>query len=193
MQRILDLARNHRVIFADAEYLNESLSLGIRPTQDHWKEVTQIGAVRCEKGKICETFNMSVLPRIMGKDISQMNEISWQRYEQITGVNKETVMSVSMHFEDAWEKFKAFVGNDPIVIMLGDREVYKWNWKLLNEDKNEEIDKMDWIILKPQLKNEHKSYCSGELASLLNIKIDGNTHDALYDAMSMALYCLNIE
>ena len=193
MRRILNLAHKDRIVFADAEYINGALHLDVRPSQEHWKEVTQIGAVRCVKGNISEKFNVRVLPRIMGNDKNSMNEKSWQQYQKITGIDKENVMSATMQFEDAWEQFKKFVDSDPIVIMLGDREVYKWNWKLLGKDYDDKIDVMDWIILKPLLKSEHQPYCSGELASLLNISIDGNEHDALYDATSMALYCLNID
>lgn len=46
LSTILNLAKTGRVVFADAEYINGALGLGHRPAAGHFKEVTQIGAVR---------------------------------------------------------------------------------------------------------------------------------------------------
>ena len=102
-------------------------------------------------------------------------------------------MNYPNNFLNAWTEFKTFVGNDPLVIMLGDREVYKWNFRLIGENRDEELDRMNFIILKPLLEEQHRRYCSGELYKLVGLTADevssGGTHDALFDARSMANFC----
>lgn len=195
MERLFQLINSSSIVFADAEYLNGALTTNERPKEHHWKEVTQIGAVRCKDGKIIDRFNLHVFPRIKAAS-DDMSDAAWNEYNRITHITKQDVMSNTMQFEEAWVKFLEFVNNDPIVIMLGDREVYKWNWRLLNNNKDK-IDAMNWTILKPLLNENHRKFCSGELATAIGIDVVPHlptgltTHDALYDATSMALYCLH--
>ena len=191
MHRVLTLAQHGHIVFADAEYLNGALHRNVRPARHDWKEVTQMSAVRCREGKIYRNLNIRVFPRVMGPDAKKMNHGAWQVYERLTKIPKHEVLAAKVMYEEAWQHFREFIGKDPVVIMEGDRDVYKWNWKLLGQDRDTEIDTIEWILLKPLLKSEHQIYHSKELSSLLNIGDDGTAQDALHNAASMARYCIN--
>lgn len=206
MNRIQNLLKSGTIVFADAEYIHEMLSLMVRPAPTHYKEVTQIGATKYIKGKEMDIFNMRVRPEVMGP---KLTDKEWAIYRLITKVSKEEVMNpLNNTFIPVWNNFMKFVGSSPIVIMLCDREVYKWNFKLLGYDRDSELNNMDFIILKSLLIPEHQKYVSGELYKLIKIReneipemgkpetlfpVIDNTHDALFDARSMALYCSNYD
>ena len=194
MNNIINLLKKE-VVFADAEYIHRNLENMRRPEKQHYKEVTQIGAAKYKNGNEIATFNMKVRPSIKGPKLS---EKSWLEYKNITGVDKESVMECSNSFIDVWNKFTRFVDGNPIIIMLGDKDVYKWNFKLLEKigcDVKENLDNMNFIKLKPLLDEKHQKYCSGELYKIVGLTSkevsEGETHDALFDAKSMALFCKN--
>lgn len=177
-------------IVADSEYIHGSLGQG-RPEAEMWKEVVQIGAVKYKGQKQVETFNRLVRPSIH----LDMPSSNWEEFKRITNLSKEEIVTNGIEFEEAWKEFMSFRGGSPIVIILGDREVYKWNFRLLGKNKDEEIDEMPWIILKPLLSEPLKPLCSGNLFEIVGFSeeqvcINGlTTHNALFDATSMGLFC----
>ncbi len=189
LQSVLTLATTSTVVFADAEYLNGTLGIGIRPGPEVWKEVVQIGAVKYAAGeKVASNFCELVRPTVKGETLEQEK---WKFFEQLTALH---VMAHGRPFEEVWQEFMAFVDGAPIVIMLGDREVYKWSFQLLGKPNDEVIDAMDWIILKPLLGEKFSGYGSGDLYQAVGFTADEvcpnlATHDALFDASSMALFC----
>lgn len=181
-----------RVVVSDAEYINQALA-GPRPTPEHWKEVVQIGAVEVINGKIGATFNIRVYPRVKFGDLS---EEQWKDFTRITRVEKETVSTYTTTFEEAWKEYLDFINGDIVVVIAGDREVYKWNWKLVGQDKDAEINAMNWIILKPLLPAEFKTKLSGELHGCVDAPFDANNdeiHDAVFDSHSMAHFLIHYQ
>ena len=194
MQNILDLTQNDTVVFSDAEYIHEYLSYG-RPQKNHWKEVTQIGAVKYQKGKPIETFNRNIRPDIKALSLSTED---WKNYESVTGICKDIVMNYEENFNQVWKDYKKFVNDHTIVIMLGDKDVFKWNLKLINSDVKNELSSLKFIKLKPLLPNEYHHLSSGQLYEIVgktsfDVAPDGKVHDALFDAKSMGLFCANFK
>lgn len=179
-------------IVSDAEYLNGSLGHG-RPGAEVWKEVVQIGAVKYKGATKIDTFNRLVVPSAK----LDMSQAEWDEFTRITNLQKDTIISNGIPFEEAWSEFLAFIGGNPIVVILGDREVYKWNFRLLGTNKDAETDNMKWIILKPLLPEQLRPLCSGELYELVGFTEQDvctgglTTHNALFDATSMGLFCAN--
>jgi hypothetical protein len=182
-------ARAGRVVFTDAEYTHGALLSDYgRPRDSDWKEVVQIGAVRVVNGTITERFLRDVRPR--ARDLS---DAEWAKFTAITGLDRITVEARGRAFEDVWSEFVAFVGADPLVVMLGDAAVFKWNWRLLGHDRDAEIDAMQATRLKPLLPEHVRDRDSGELYKLVSAEatrgaLVGTAHTGLFDATSMALY-----
>ena len=145
-------------------------------------------------------------------------------------------MNRGRDFTEVWKEFIDFVGmllpslfppsspsfskyrlstSPTYVIMMGDKEVYKWSHKLHGTPKDDEIDAMEWIRLKPLLgerkegegekegegKEEEGRQAlnlggldSGQLYEKVGMRKEEvcpglSGHDALFDACSMALFC----
>jgi hypothetical protein len=183
------------VVVSDFEYLNGTLLVfengtrGPRPGPEHWKEITQIGAVKYRGGEKIATFCEYVVPAVMGeRGPAEM----WSEFERITSISKATVMENGNSFEAVWERYLAFCGNAPIVVIMGDREVARWNFALIGKPRDAEIQAMNWRILKPLLPPKYQ-VLSGELYQFVGATPDEvcegkTTHDGLFDASSMALF-----
>jgi DNA polymerase III epsilon subunit-like protein len=184
-------------IVSDFEYLNAALG-GDRPTLADWKEIVQMGAVKYEGNKKVASFMRFVKPTVYANISDKM----WAEFTEITHITKETIMEQGIDFKQAWQEYADFIDDNVVVIIAGDREVAKWNWRLLGEPRDEEIDQMKWVILKPLLPLEDfaqklggaKQVLSGNLYKLVgkqesDICQDGlTTHNALFDATSMGLF-----
>lgn len=186
---------NVEVNVSDSEYLNALLVVskngtrGPRPGPEHWKEITQIGAVKYRGGKKVATFCEYVIPAVMGERGSAE---MWSEFERITSISKATVMEKGGSFEEVWERYLAFCGDAPIVIIAGDREVARWNFALIGKPRDAEIMAMNWRILKPLLPAKYQ-VLSGELYQFVGATPEEvcegkTTHDGLFDASSMALF-----
>ena len=186
---IKSLPRN--VIFSDSEYLNETLLLGVRPSEHHWKRVTQLAAVKVEYGKIVGSFCEYVRPQ--GEYSNEM----WQAHEKITHLKKEDVC-VGDDFPSVYERFMKFCQPYPIVVMLGDHDVHKKDMK----EHGIDIDTSHYVRLKPKLvefqPDLFEKVVSGELYKLVGLsesdvqmavgKEHIGTHNALFDSTSMAVF-----
>jgi hypothetical protein len=178
------------VVVSDSEYLNGSLATRARPGPEVWKEVVQIGAVKYRGGKPVGTFNRYVTPKVH----MDMSEESWKVFTEITNIQKDTLISEGSDFEDVWKALWEFSNGAPVVVIAGDREVYKWNFRLLGQNKDEEIDALPWIILRPLLPLDLQALNSGDLYTIVGFTetqvCSGGltTHNALFDATSMAIF-----
>ena len=183
------------VVVSDSEYLNGSLGTGARPGPEVWKEVVQIGAVKYRGGKQVATFNRYVTPTVH----KEMPAAQWESFTEITNIKKETLFSDGADFKEVFDAFMTFADGAPIVVIAGDREVYKWNFRLIGEKSDEKIDKMSWIILRPLLPTELQTLNSGDLYTKVGLSeaevCTGGltTHNALFDATSMALFLANFK
>jgi hypothetical protein len=190
LQELLALvASGKRVVVSDAEYLNETISVS-RPSEDHWKEVVQIGAVEIVGGKLGARFCSYCAP---GPQSDSLTQTQWDSFEEITAIPKKTVTECENSYADVWLSFVEFCGKDPIVVIAGDREVHKWTHALAGKAIDEEINGMPWVILRPLLPPNLAHLCSGELYKMVGLSekdvLEGSsTHNALFDAISMALF-----
>ena len=187
------VSSGRRVVVSDFEYINEALG-DARPTQAQWKEVVQMGAVEIVNGAIGKSFNIKVHPRIK-KDA--LTPAQWEAFTEITNVKKEDVLSPTLMFEEAWQQYVNFINGDVIVVISGDREVSKWNWTLVGAPKDDEIDRMNWVILKPLLAEPLRKYFSGQLhEQVKGVPFEFGqesliSHDCFRHAQSMAHFVLH--
>eukprot|EP00026_Physarum_polycephalum_P018404 Phypoly_transcript_19981.p1 GENE.Phypoly_transcript_19981~~Phypoly_transcript_19981.p1 ORF type:complete len:232 (+),score=39.82 Phypoly_transcript_19981:51-698(+) len=205
LQSVLTLARTGTVIFADAEYLHGALATKKRPDAGVWKYAVQIGAVKYAKGSKVETFSALISPANLqltgNKEGVTLDEEGWTFFEQLTALKRSDLVEKGKPFTEVWSQFTNFIGNNPIVIMVGDKEVYKWTHKLQGTPKDDEIDTMEWIRLKPLLNEkgvELSGLDSGQLYERVGLAKEDVCpglagHDALFDACSMALFCTKFE
>lgn len=179
---------NKTVVYADAEYINKALGLERRPQKGEWKEVVQIGAVKIDHktGEIVGRFNKLVLPTI---HMNEMTEDQWEHFTKLTGLTKKRVVEEGRDFKKTFSRFMKFCGDSLVVVMQGDEEVYKLNFKELKA----KAPPMNFIRLKPFLvaidKAKYSPLFSSDLYKLVGAKIDkGQAHDAEFDATSMAMF-----
>lgn len=115
--------RTGSIVVSDSEYLNENLGkFAGRPTEEHWKEIVQIAAVRYTKGQAVATFNQFVLPSVMG---DKMTAEQWRDFERITQFTRDEIYSNGRSFEEVFAEFQRFIGQDSLVVIHGDAKVYK--------------------------------------------------------------------
>ncbi len=176
------------VIFSDSEYMHEHILIG-RPELAHWKEVTQLAAVKWDikNGKPLEQFCHFVKP----KRAAEVPETFWQKHNEITGIEKENILSAKP-FPEVYANFLDFCGNYPIVVFALDWHVHQRNMA----DYSVTLDTSSYKILKPVLVASNEKFnniCSGELyieigLSQQDVLPAGSTHNALFDSMSMAKF-----
>lgn len=234
LSSVLKLARSGTVIFADAEYLHGSLSSRIRPSQNMWKYSVQIGAVKYSNGVPVDTFSSLIHPPSSlsspsaSKNILSspsflsspdqatievgLDEDAWNFFTTLTALKREDIVANGKDFLEVWGQFTKFIDSNPVVICLGDKEVYKWTHTLhaalnKNGEKKEEVEKglkeieeIEWIRLKPMLqgKEETKDKDSGQLYEVVGMSKEEvcpglSLHDALFDACSMGVFCTRYE
>lgn len=163
LSSVLKLARTGTVIFADAEYLHGSLASRTRPSESMWKDVVQIGAVKYVNGSKVDTFSALIRPACMEtiattntkslnnnnssniSKIAVLDEEAWAYFEDLTKLKRDDLATRGRKFSEVWAEFTRFVSKapgspdqqsqttHPIVIMMGDKEVYKWSHALRNE------------------------------------------------------------
>lgn len=194
-QLVLSLPEN--AIFTDSEYLHEIMLPpgGVRPSDQHWKRVTQLAAVRVEAGTISGRFCELVRP---GPPQDYPPEM-WRLHEELTHLSTKHVLA-ARSLPAVFDDFNNFCGSLPVVVMLGDHEVHRRN--MLEYGKDISAQTAKYFRLKPALVAVDSSYsplCSGELHKVVGLhasdvmKACGNSnaaaaHDALFDSASMALF-----
>lgn len=171
----------------------------VRPSENHWKRITQLAAVRVEKGVITGKFCELVRP---GPPLDYPAEM-WQLHEDLTHLSTVAVKA-ARQLPDVFADFKRFCGSLPVVVMLGDHEVHRRN--MLEYGFDVSASTATYFRLKPALvaidPATFAPYCSGELHNLVGMSVGdvlnaayGNTqtaaaHDALFDSTSMAMFVL---
>ena len=153
----------------------------------HWlkpgefKEVVQIGAVRFELESLAVTssFTCLVKPRI--------NPMLSDYLERLTGISNTRLAKEGIDFETAYRRFLAFAASDPIAAFGHDEWVLEGNIRLYGLKNLPALPRFlelrEWFAgqgIDP--KNLH----SCDVGPLLGVPFEGQMHDALCDARSIA-------
>jgi inhibitor of KinA sporulation pathway (predicted exonuclease) len=146
-----------------------------------FKEVVQIGAVRLETKDLVITtsFECLVRPRI--------NPVLSDYFENLTGITNARLAKEAIDFETAYRRFINFAGGDGIASFGHDEWVLEDNIRLYGLK--------DLPPLPPFLELrtwfdrqgiDPKGLHSCDIGPLLGIPFEGQMHDALCDARSIA-------
>ena len=169
------------VIF-DLEFTAWSDSMAghwLKPGQ--FKEVVQIGAVRLELESLAITgnFNCLVRPRI--------NSALSNYFERLTGITNTCLAREGIDYETAYRRFIAFAGGDPIASFGHDEWVLEGNVRLYG------LKDMPALAAFVELRGwfekngiDPSGLHSCDLGPLLGVPFEGQMHDALCDARSIA-------
>lgn len=178
----------NEIIFSDSEYIHENMLVG-RPGTHHWKEVTQLAAVKWDlrSGKSVDTFSEFVRP----KRTPDIAEECWKQHQLITGLDTKAIQQAKP-FPEVYARYINFCSQLPIVVFDRDWHVHSASMK----EHGIALDTSHYRILKPVLVSIDKKYesiCSGELYREIGLAQEevlphGSTHNALFDSMSMALF-----
>ena len=144
------LKTKSRIVYLDLEYINQALlsEPQERPKPHHWKEVVQCGALRFDHDKGCEEASLSLLVKPT-LHVDEMTEAAWDRFRDITHLERERIMTEGTSLTLAWESILTFSQDLPIVIMLGDRDVLEAD--LAARRISLEAAEREWLRLKPIL------------------------------------------
>ena len=153
----------------------------------HWqapgqfKEVVQIGAVRLELENLAVTtkFECLVKPRI--------NPVLSEYFERLTGITNVRLAKEGVDFETAYRRFIAFAGGDPIAAFGHDEWVLEGNIRLYGMNDLPPLPR--FLELREWFEGhgiETKRLHSCDVGPLLGVPFEGQMHDALCDARSLA-------
>jgi inhibitor of KinA sporulation pathway (predicted exonuclease) len=153
----------------------------------HWlapgqfKEVVQIGAVRLETESLAVTasFDCLVKPRVNG--------VLSDYFQSLTGITNARLTKESVDFETAYRRFVAFAGGGPIAAFGHDEWVLDDNVRLYGLKGLPAyppfLELREWF-------DRHgvnpKGLHSCDIGPLLGVPFEGQIHDALCDARSIA-------
>ena len=153
----------------------------------HWlapgqfKEVVQIGAVRLalESLAVTANFDCVVKPRI--------NPVLSDYFEHLTGITNGRLAKEGVDFEAAYRRFVAFAGGDPIAAFGHDEWVLEGDIRLYGLKDLPPLPRFlelrEWFE-KNGIKTSKLHSC--DVGPLLGVPFEGQTHDALCDARSLA-------
>ncbi|HEX4370342.1 MAG TPA: 3'-5' exonuclease [Rhizomicrobium sp.] len=169
------------VIF-DLEFTAWADSLGGRwLAPGEFKEVVQVGAVRLETASLAVTasFDCLVRPRI--------NSVLSDYLQRLTGITNARLAKEGVDFETAYRRFVAFASNE-VIASFGHDE-----WVL---DDNIRLYGLKDLPARPQFLElrgwfDHQGVNpdglhSCDVGPLLGVPFEGQMHDALCDARSIA-------
>ena len=153
----------------------------------HWlapgqfKEVVQIGAVRLETESLAVTasFDCLVKPRI--------NPVLSDYFQRLTGITNARLAKEGEDFETAYRRFIAFAGDCPIAAFGHDEWVLDDNVRLYGL-KNPPA-RPPFLELRGWFDRHGinpKGLHSCDIGPLLGVPFEGQMHDALCDARSIA-------
>lgn len=185
-------------VYSDCEYLHEIMMPpgGVRPDDRHWKRITQLAAVRVERGVVTGSFCELVRP---GPPTDYPSEM-WRIHEELTHLNTAAILAART-LPSVYADFVKFCGDLPLVVMLGDHEVHRRNLLEYGTDISDRTSK--YTRLKPALvavdPTTYSPLCSGELHRVVGLRAEdvlaaygsaakAEAHDALFDSTSMALF-----
>lgn len=197
----LPKSKQNRFIYLDCEYVNETLGTPQRPQKHHWTELVQFGALKFDNNEGKELCKLDIMmkPSIHH---NELKEDQWDFFTKLTGLTKNQV-SNGTSFEKGFTSLLDFIGDDPVIIMLGDQNVIENNAKELHVTHNP----LNFCKLKPILVGEDQKFkqlCSGELYKTVGLEPNdiipenerdrsaNQTHNALFDARSMAWFVYKI-
>jgi inhibitor of KinA sporulation pathway (predicted exonuclease) len=153
----------------------------------HWlapgqfKEVVQIGAVRLELERlaVAADFDCLVKPRI--------NPALSDYFERLTGITNARLVREGIDYETAYRRFIAFAGGDPIASFGHDEWVLEGNTRLYG------LKAMPALPAFLELRGwfagngiDPDGLHSCDVGPLLGVPFEGQRHDALCDARSIA-------
>lgn len=180
------------MIAIDTEYIAEDAVQGkipgVRPdVRTTYCGVIQIGAIKLdEEGNEVDTLNLLIKPSF----IETMPE--W--LVTLTRITEEQ-RKEGISFKEAIELLVRFIGNDTnIWVFAGDGFVFSNAIKrhdmhvVLPEFKLVKPKLEEWGLVEARFREKGLEVCSGNLYKVLDIDLpaDGNAHNALHDARSMA-------
>jgi inhibitor of KinA sporulation pathway (predicted exonuclease) len=182
MIRPIDSMTVRQLIIFDLEFTAWEGSL-----DRHWlapgefKEVVQIGAVRVDGVTLAieESFDCLVLPRI--------NPRLSDYFESLTGISNQRLAAKGVDFETAYRRFLAFAGDGVIASFGHDEWVLEENIRLCGLKDLPPIPPFlnlrDWFDAQGI---ETSRLHSCDIGPLLGVPFEGQPHDALCDARSIA-------
>jgi inhibitor of KinA sporulation pathway (predicted exonuclease) len=145
-----------------------------------FKEVIQIGAVKVTSDfSPIERFEVLVRPRI--------NPILSDYIQRLTGVTNEAVAARGLDFAEAFERFVAFAGPLPLIAFGRDdlilhHNIRLYGWKAAPAMPRV-VDIRRWLINNGiDVKGMHAC----DVGPAAGVPFDGQTHDGLADALSVA-------
>ena len=153
----------------------------------HWlapgqfKEVVQIGAVRLETESLAVTasFDYLVKPRING--------VLSDYFQRLTGVTNARLAKEGMDFETAYRRFIDFAGGGAIGSFGHDEWVLEENMRLYGLKDLPALP--PFVELRGWFERQGispKGLHSCDIGPLLGVPFEGQMHDALCDARSIA-------
>ncbi|HEY4076458.1 MAG TPA: 3'-5' exonuclease [Rhizomicrobium sp.] len=153
----------------------------------HWlspgefKEVVQIGAVKMDADsfQILDEFNLLVRPRI--------NTVLSPYFQKLTGITNMALAEQGVDFADAYPRFAAFAGDDPIAAFGHDEKVLEDNLRLYGIQGAKSLpvfhDLRGWFAMQGV---DPRGLHSCDIGPMLGVPFQGQTHNALDDARSIA-------
>ncbi len=171
----------HFIIF-DLEFTAWDGSLArhwLRPGE--FKEVVQIGAVRLNRNSLAvdETFDCLVRPRINPK-VSEY-------FETLTGISNARLVATGVDFEIGYRRFLDFAKGGAIAAFGHDEWVLEENIRLYGlkdlPPMPEFLELRAWFA---RHGIDPKGLHSCDIGPMLGVPFEGQPHDALCDARSIA-------
>jgi inhibitor of KinA sporulation pathway (predicted exonuclease) len=150
-------------------------------TPGEFKEVVQIGAVRLngESLAVEESFDCPVRPRV--------NSRVSDYFEKLTGISNTRLEAEGVDFEIAYRRFVAFAGGDVIAAFGHDEWVLEENIRLYGLKAMPALppfrELRAWFARHGV---DPKGLHSCDIGPMLGVPFEGQTHDALCDARSIA-------
>jgi len=150
-------------------------------TPGEFREVVQIGAVRLDADSfaILDTFEALVVPRV--------NPVLSPYFEKLTGITSRQLIRDGMDFSTAYAGFLAFAGEGPIAAYGRDDRALRDNLRLYGMTGARPLpvfyDLRGWFAV---LGVDPRGMHSCDIAPALGVPFQGQAHNALDDARSVA-------
>lgn len=197
------IASSDEVVYLDTEYIHAALSEGrYRPTEQDWKEVVQIGAVKWNhhNHRATGSFVRLVKPTVHANEMTQARIAD---LEKITPLKWDEIMSKGHSFVTVYRDLQQFIGNSSVVVMLGDGAILQQNCADLEIQISGPLAAP--MRLKPILCEIDEPYFAKIWSGMLHLEVGATVddvlkaansteegcrsqHDGLFDACSMALF-----
>jgi hypothetical protein len=189
------------VVYLDTEYIHAALAENrYRPTDQDWKEVVQIGAVKWNHAthKATDSFVRLVRPKI---HLHEMDAGKISDFEKITPLKWSEILAHGSEFPTVYEDLRTFIGDCAVVVMLGDGAILK------QDCVEHKVTPANALVAPTRLKPilcevdeaHYTKIWSGMLYQEVGVSLDHvlsssgssasrSEHDGLFDATSMAIF-----